>query len=459
MKQNDIIIIYAFTGLNSTKMSELFHLFGATNYQIDLPLLKIDHMVKIINDLKTKYNIKEKESKYHILEDFLSVLLGNPRLFSCFLSQCSQYEKNNTIEVEFFPVIKKIKQDLKTSILFSIKGFKTFIEKNYLNDKNIMWNCMSLLYDGLKKTSFKSIFNKIDCITNFQALHSLLNFALFQEVVNRNTLLPNSNYKIGDLEQNGYIYLEPIQNDTYQVRMTLIVMNHINNILLNYKKIYFPILYLNYKLTPEENELSDLNIILTKILRQDNDNGMVNLNFLLKKLNLYVETSSINPLVHYSTTRIQDFQKFYEMKTTSFINGKGSSWGDSGIKLKIYGANSNTIDDYFFIIIQSKRKEKSNNQNDISEEFQKIYKKEEENFFHKNVLFMMISDGNIIDQNSVISEYNCIGISRDDYPLFFSQTFSNLKILKSQDLKIKEEPVIITSEIKKEPRRSPRFKK
>ena len=249
--------------------------------------------------------------------------------------------------------------------------------------------------------------------------------------VERNTLLPHSDNSIGELEENGYVYLEP-SNDKFEIKIPLPVLYHISKLLKEKNLPYFPILNLDYKLSWEENEFSDLQLILIKIW---NSHYQVSIDladvFELDNDEILVEQFK-NLYIHRSNSQITSFEGFYHLQEQAFVNGKGAPWGDSGIKLKMMNSNTHSFKDYFYIIIQSKRKETSKNKDELEEEWQKIYSKELDDFIKSNVLFIMISDGEeITDMESRAEEYKCILITKDQYSDYFSDLFLTLKELKS----------------------------
>jgi len=231
-------------------------------------------------------------------------------------------------------------------------------------------------------------------------------------------------------KKNGYIYLEP-QGKEFEIKIPLPVLYHISELLKEKKLPHLPILNLDYTLTWEENEISDLQLMVIKIWNLGDKKTQIDLSkaFGLKGEKLVEPLKNWN--IYCPHHMIKSFQQFYDAPSPTFLNGKGSPWGDSGLKLNLVGKNSGTLEDFFYIIIQSKRKESSNKKEELKTEWKKIYEKNLDEFMMANVLFVMISDGDeITDKDDLCNSYNCLLISKKDYMEKFSTLFSTLKGLK-----------------------------
>jgi hypothetical protein len=142
--------------------------------------------------------------------------------------------------------------------------------------------------------------------------------------------------------------------------------------------------------------------------------------------------------IYHSGTQIQDFPSFCNLPSCAFLNGKGSPWADSGIKLRILNSQLNTFEDYVYVLIQSKRKEHSNKTENLKSEWNKVYKGKLDQFMREKVLFYLITDGDkILDEEVLCKQYpNIRCITRGQYATRFSELFETLKLLKS-DLECK----------------------
>jgi hypothetical protein len=216
--QDDIKIVVCFTGLNSTRMTQFQTVSGGSNDYYELKLLSVDDMEAITNQMSEKFKIEGKKCDNTVYKQFLSILCGNPRLLSNFLSTCSQFDVDTTQssqEVKFVEVNKPKSLNLDSYIPFSIRGFANFVQNNYFNDKQVMWKCMKMLYEKLKLLNYNVIFTNLDRIQNRECFLSLFDMMLnYNLKVQRGKLLPHSPYTFGDLERNGYVYLEPLKMDS-----------------------------------------------------------------------------------------------------------------------------------------------------------------------------------------------------------------------------------------------------
>jgi hypothetical protein len=101
--------------------------------------------------------------------------------------------------------------------------------------------------------------------TNFY-LYLIGKTLINSEPVEKEDRLPHiNNETYGSLEEKGIIYLNSIKdnnNTKFKVKITLPILYHISNKLNNFE---FPIFNLKYNFTWEENEISDISLILLKI--------------------------------------------------------------------------------------------------------------------------------------------------------------------------------------------------
>jgi hypothetical protein len=437
LDQDDIKIVFCLTGLNSIRMGEFELVSGATLRNYELKLLSVDDMIAITNQMIEKFKIHAEKQDNPVYRQFLTVLLGNPRLFSNFLSTCSQYNIETTQssqEVEFEEVDKPDSLSLHAYIPFSIKGFANFVTKNYFSDKQVLWECMHNLYNHLKRLNYGVIFRNLDKIQNRECFLSLFDMMLNSNLkVERGALLPHTSYTFNDLEKNGYVYLEPYQNG-FLIKVPLIVLYHMSTLLKAKNLPHFPIFDLNYKLSWEDNEISDLQWMLVKVWGLGYQKSV----FGMKAFVNVPILPLFNLEIYHSITQIQDFSSFSKTSACAFLNGKGSPWADSGLKLKIENSQLNTFEDYVYILIQSKRKEHSNKTENLKSEWTKVYTKELDKFMKEKVLFYLITDGDqILDKEDLCKKYpNIQCITKGQYATHFSQLFETLKSLKS-DLECK----------------------
>jgi hypothetical protein len=145
--------------------------------RFELKLLDVEDMVKLTSKLMERFNIQGEDHDNMVYRQFLSVLLGNPRLFANFLSTCSQY---------CIPVIDL--PDVKKQLPFSIEGFATFVKLHYFSNKAVLWECMNNLYENLKVLDSRDVFTSLATIQNRECFLSLLDMMINQDrLVERTT--------------------------------------------------------------------------------------------------------------------------------------------------------------------------------------------------------------------------------------------------------------------------------
>jgi hypothetical protein len=131
--------------------------------------------------------------------------------------------------------------------------------------------------------------------------------------------------------------------------MPLVVLYHISTLLKEKGLPYFPIFELDFKLSWEDNEISDLQLVLVKFWGY----GYQKRVFRLKAFQDLPILPLSNLEIYHSGTQIQDFPSFCNLPSCAFLNGKGSPWADSGIKLRSLNSQLNTFEDYFYILFTS----------------------------------------------------------------------------------------------------------
>jgi len=356
MSSKDIVLSYVYTGLNTIRMSDLQVISNISHQpRFSLQLLTTDHMMIILRSLIMKLygkGFSEKITFDSTFQSFLNILLGNPRLFANFLSACSQYGKDqlesSSMQANVKSPLKSIHVKVIDNIIFSQPGFKYFLSQEWQNDKRIMWACMKRLYVDLMKTTLKSVFDTLDVISPYCFL-SLLYYALLGDLrpikkIDKVPLLKNDTF--GSLEEKGILYLNPSSSvDEFQVKICLPILHHMANILKVKAKFGLPIFDLDPNLTWEDNESSDVHLILLKIwdLCQANPHEK------------YIDISSILPLQHPQEeilvktpkfwkvcepeNRIVSFKDLVAFKRNhdyvGFINSTGAPWGDGGLILEL----------------------------------------------------------------------------------------------------------------------------
>eukprot|EP01080_Neovahlkampfia_damariscottae_P000811 gene811-9061_t len=366
VESNDVKIIFCFTGLHSDKAIDVMPFSGISYDPIDLNLLSVEDMEDITSDLTEKLGIDVKFESSNVFRSFLSLLLGNPRLFSHFLSSCSYYENEDT------------NTQCQSESKFSNNGFKIFLQKKYFNDKNVLWKCLALLYEQLHQLTYKKTFNSLNRINNNGFYLTLLHCVLHTTYIRKEQTVPHSKITFEQLEAYGYIYLER-KGKKYEVKIPLTNLYHLSTLIQN---LTFPILNLNETLSWEDNEMSDLCLILLKLFCNTKV-GAIKLDPLFGVEN--IKTKPLDDLqILKSKKQITSFEGFFDLNSNSFVNGKGSPWADSGIKLPLK-SNPQTFKDYFYILIQSKRKEYTNKTESLTTEWRKIEIKDKK-FMKNNVL-------------------------------------------------------------------------
>jgi hypothetical protein len=209
----------------------------------------------------------------------------------------------------------------------------------------------------------------------------------------------------------------------FRIKIPLVLLHHMSTLLKEKDLPHFPILDLDFKLTWEEVEISNLQWILVKVWSLGDRNSGISLE---EFQNLSIEPPS-NLEIHHSNTQITDFTSFSKTSSCAFLNGKVSPWVDSGIKLRIMNNDLNTFEDYVYILLHYDKTEF------LKDERNKVYKGDIDKFMKEKVLLYLITDGDkVVDEEYLCSKYpNIQCITRGQYASRFSQLFETLRALKS----------------------------
>jgi len=430
--------------------------------QLRLPLLKTKDMLEIVNSLIEKLYGQESQTIMQqfneenlVFSMFLDILLGNPRMLGSFLGTCSEYGKgvlkgtqSSSRDNTFLSLLETFVLEQKLAMSFSISGFKHFLSQQLYKNKEALWSCMKDLYYGLQQTVYAAVFQELEILPQPSCLMSLIHKVLLdaKNSVSKGYIVPHfpRGTTYGDLEEKGIIYLEPVEGEprNFEVKMTFLLLYHIAAILKKHE-VNLPILDMKHDLTWEENERSDVQLMMLKIWNYFNTmaamsqqyHNVLNLQTMFPQLR---QAILVNPPQNYEitnfTTQVRSFQSLLT-DISGFVNAKGAPWADGGIKLKLYGTQqTDDFKKYCYLLIQSKRKVKSDEVVDITQEWNKCYDNQlGEDFYKRQVVFLLISDGTrISDNGNKQQEYNCIAIDRTGYGEFFSPLFLILKELKSE---------------------------
>jgi hypothetical protein len=457
-----------FTGLNTLEMKDLALLSSIDWINCSLELLTTSDLLTIVNHLiRDLYPDLKVEVNSNVFVKFLELILGNPRLFANFLASCSrcglEYLEPSSQEVDLqsrlqsrvYPKHSRV-SNTHRSIPFSRKGFSLFLSKSLYNDRDVMWRCVSNLYEDLKIINFKVIFSFLTRMTRQEKIFPyLIGQSLLQNnLVTKSTSIPHSKETFGSLEEKGVLYLNPTETfEQYVVKITYPILYHMMERLK--PRLPDKSNFLDFKstITWEENELTDVFLVLTKIwVESENSAESFDLKNVFPEFKKSVVVKKLKEFkIWKSDVQITSFRGV-PCEPQGFINGKSAPWGDGGIVLELVKPTEESS--YFYIILQSKRKDVSNTTEDFGLEFQKIFDKSQSKFIQNNVLFILLSDGERIEiDEEALKRYNTLAIERSLLKNFFGEIYAIIKDLKTQQ----SETVFIGEEIQHtdRPKRKP----
>jgi hypothetical protein len=226
-----------FTGVNTLEMKNLAFLSGIDWNNYSLELLTSSHLLTIVNHLiRDLYPDLKVVVNSPVFVMFLDLILGNPRLFANFLASCSQcgleYLKPSSQEIDdqhrVYPKHSRV-SNTDRSIPFSREGFSRFVSNSLYNDRDVMWRCVSNLYEDLKILNFKIVFSVLTGMKNHDMVFPYLigQSLLHNKLVTKSTSIPHSKETFGILEEKGVLYLNPTDRfEEYVVKITYPVLYH-----------------------------------------------------------------------------------------------------------------------------------------------------------------------------------------------------------------------------------------
>ena len=308
MSSSQIFFLSIFAGTNYLEMFAIFRVSLVTTNPIDLELLSDENFSAVFNKfvgsktLKNEKIEKKNENENEILtykkklilpkiiEEYFKILSGHPRSFEYLMIAISQVQYqssnlNNSILpiVNFVPAILK-NNDTYDKIYFNGKIFlknitilndlskeksqyknlyifmKKILEKFvYLCDNGILssLDAMSKNNDSKKKNSFKMVLRKLF----FLILEGKRNF-------NRNESICGK--KIGFLENEGLVFLNPIENSKFDLKTPLYILKKMNNFLQG-DVLDEPIINFLEDFNSDRNEQEDIVTLGNRIFLYRND--------------------------------------------------------------------------------------------------------------------------------------------------------------------------------------------
>lgn len=360
-KNRNTFLSCTLTGTHATALFRLLTDSGSSFKAITLPLLSQKNLSEITSDfLKDTIGWTEKLPPF--LEYAISCTGGNPRLLSILLMQASI---SNPIEMRF-----------------SVQKLKSLLQ-------DCTENAVEALMDRTTFYLFHSYKNYFATEPHFKdVVASAVVYSLLGTPVTRESKLSTQSgtVYIGDLERDGFVYLDPHKND-----------NH--SIVVQYYKLVVPLYHLKYylerelvgaesvnnmpliknlsmRMSPRANEENDLNFVLWRIeatLILNQHNSQKPRSFRLKEAIpfwtgedvelLYPSTWTFKRLPHIidQTNFMQDLENDFAKdleNCAAFLNAQTGHFADSWIVLR-KAANPS---DLFILLIQSKQSVQSRRQ-------------------------------------------------------------------------------------------------
>jgi hypothetical protein len=419
-------IIPIMTGTNALALHKAYENSGIPFTTVSLELLKRKHFVKIIRGLLD-------DTKMVLPSAFLDVMdlfAGHPRCFEYFLIHLSNYQNSiaNTATPTTVPddVFAKGSRERYS---FTMKGFRSAIKhiESTTDKATICWVALQSVGGDLKGQLFPSMQNFTSAMQGYAGWcyvkDKVLSYALEMKVVSRDMYIDR--YQIGDLENIGFIFLDPVNNpitpDTFIVKMPFIIMDYMQQAPM--RSLPEPILAMNSVLTAEDNELQDLCTFVNRVYAHKNPgDDTVDLYdvmpTLFKKgeLEVILEDKVFMRNSMFPCTSISQLRNKLQFGI-AYLNVEKTSWADSFIKFRVNDRAGTGIK-ILYLLIQSKRHAVDSREKDRIDD--EKYFKDLANDVQNNlksgeaVRYLYISDASVVPPTSEDEEIETTGVEHNE---------------------------------------------